>query len=245
MTYLHSNGIIDHTPNPPIIPHFNIIPPSDSTRTSSVRTRTRSQNLAAAQFYDFPFADYNVDNVGSVTFLGPIPRWTPTSVIWTAVGKNCNYRSLRIRGAVRAGAGLVMNYLTMCLVYDRKPRENPPWEVVVSSILTGPQYYWGFEYNKEDLDFINIKRWAIQVSGYSALPNPPPNVTRCTSYFIDEFVDLHHLPIVFRDLDDGSISDIQTGALYLLLVSDADPENPMQVSLGVRVLYDDETSVNY
>jgi len=207
------------------------IPSTPTTRYR--RRRAPPRDTPANRFIDMPLTSIAVWAAAEVTFLGPFPQGTGENA---RVGKFASLRSLRIQGLFSAPIDYLTVSVCIMFVYDRNPTSVvPDFQDIFhkESPLGGHPGLCVFELDVGNDRFVHLARWNFKLIGRTAV-----DVTKGSFRLFDQYVDLQHLAMIFKDLGTGGLSDLQKGALYMCTVSDAPVTNFVSFEYAMRIKFD-------
>ena len=167
---------------------------------------TRVVAVGESNFVDTAVSFIEFNNGGNIRLMATIPQGTSVN---QRIGKRAYYRSVTLRGAIFSGPSVSLNDNSMLIIYDKRPNGVLP---AVTDILTATTPN-GFMNDNNSGRFEVIRRIDIATAGSSTAP------TGTSIINLDHYIPMKSRPIVFESGAGGAISDIDSGALYLLCTS--------------------------
>lgn len=175
------------------------------------RPRFQRQNAvmikkAEANHVDIARATYNANSTGVITLLNTISQGPSQN---ERIGKRCYLKNIGWKGRVRANATATQQEITMMIIYDRRPTGALPGILDILEEATPTSF----------LNDDNTSRFEVLKREYWTLNGNTSTTTSSTmQYPFDIFVPLKKRPVVFNSVGTGTISDIEEGALYHLII---------------------------
>lgn len=146
--------------------------------------------------------DFDVNTTGEMVLLNGIARGDDIS---ERVGRQVNLVSVNFDASTFQSAGGVAQNIRWAIVYDRYPNGVAPTVAQVFTVVGDPS-------SPRTLD--NRQRFTVLASKH--LQIMPVGVTGCL-HTVKKYRALHGLSTTFNNGDAGTVADIVSGALYLLL----------------------------
>lgn len=176
---------------------------------SSYRAFPQTPRLIAvgeSNFVDTATAAIEFNNGGNIRLMATIPQGTSVN---QRIGKRAYYRSITLRGSIFSGSSVSLNDNSLLIIYDKRPNGVLP---AVTDILTATTPN-GFMNDNNSGRFEVIRRIDMATAGSSSTP------TGTSILNLDHYIPMKSRPIVFESGAGGAISDIDSGALYLICTS--------------------------
>lgn len=157
-------------------------------------------------YLDIAAADYGLDTNGTVTLLNLVPIGTSVS---QRVGKKIIMKGLQCRGHSYNQATATFSNNSIIIIYDHQPGTALP---AVTDILVSATSL-ALNNDNNSRRFRMLKRDDFILSG---VPGTAVGVgpAKLSTFYLD----LKQLPVVYRSTAAGDVTDIETGALYLLTI---------------------------
>jgi len=149
----------------------------------------------------------NMHTTGSLQLLATIPQGASVS---QRIGKRAYYKSLMIRAFITAGTTNTVNTPVLMIVYDKRPTGALPAITDIIQTVT-PNSMMN---DNNTGRFEVIRRKQFEQAGNSTTPQ-----TGQERIIYEDFVRMNKRPITFESAGTGSIGDIDSGALYLIMFS--------------------------
>lgn len=196
--------------------------------------RLRAQMPRAAprrevNFVDLATAGYAANTTGVIGLLATIAQGVSSS---QRVGKRILFKSLQVRGYMQADSTTGITKAALLIVYDKSPGAALPAVTDILNTAT-PQ---SFNNDANSGRFQILRRVDHVLLGTTtALANS------AVAKDMNFFVNLKGLPSVFKTAGTGAIGDIETGALYYVVVGlDVAGTADATVHVAARVRYVDQ-----
>jgi len=148
-----------------------------------------------------------MNTTGAISLLATIPQGAGVS---QRIGKRAYYKSIMARLIITAGTTNVTNICTYMIVYDKRPTGALP---AITDILQTVTPLSNMNDNNTGR-FEIIRRESFQQNGNSTTAQ-----TGQERIFYEDYINLAKRPVVFESAGTGTIGDIDSGALYLILLS--------------------------
>jgi len=181
-----------------------------------------------AGYVDYAFATIAASSgAGSVALLATIAQGP---AVTQRLGKKARYKSVQLRGNVRADTGTATTKVAVLVVYDRAPRGAVP---AITDIFNTDS---SNSFNNDAMSdrYRIIHRRDYNIVGTSA------GTTSASQQVIEEYIPLNLLPVNFAALGTGAITDIVNGALYLVVLGDVGAgTTDATVNIGARIRFVD------
>jgi len=158
-------------------------------------------------YVDLALANYALNTTGSITLVATIAQGASVN---QRIGKRAYYKSLLVRGSLFAGASGTLADATMMFVYDKRPTGALP---AITDILTAINST-AFMNDNNTGRFEVIRRNDFCLIGNSTTPSTGQEMKN-----MDIYIPLNKRPITFESVGTGAIGDIDSGAIYMVLLS--------------------------
>lgn len=152
-------------------------------------------------------ANYPANSTGHVFHINWIAQGVSSH---QRVGKKIRMKALQMRGRWIAPSTIASTTYSVCyymIVYDKRPTGVNP---SVSDIMQNTS-----ETALTNTD--NNGRFTILRRKDMAQPQRTNGLSQIREYLTNEYISLKNLPTVYKSTGTGSISDVEQGALYLVL----------------------------
>lgn len=186
-----------------------------SRSSSRVAKRRRTSPYERKAVYPAPeignhntlVASYPANSTGHVFHINWVPQGVSSH---QRVGKKIRMKSLQMRGRWIAPSVIANDTYSVCyymVVYDKRPTGVNP---TVADIMQNTS-----ETALTNTD--NSGRFTILRRKDMAQPQRTNGLSQIREYLTNEYISLKNLPTVYKSTGTGSISDVEQGALYLVL----------------------------
>lgn len=170
------------------------------------RAAQRKYSTSEVNYVDLPAANYECSTTGSITLLATIPQGVSVN---QRIGKKAVYKSLLLRGLLKAGTTGTVGDSAVIVIYDKRPSGVLP---AITDILTSIS-------STAFMNDNNTGRFeVIRRIDHILLGNSTTIASGLEAVNIDMYIRLNKRPITFEALGTGAIADIDMGALYLVTV---------------------------
>lgn len=180
--------------------------------------------------YDVASAALDFISPGTGTSIAaPLNLPVNGAEIFQRVGRKIYMKSIQIKGWIYNKGTAIQDVGRILLVYDSQTNGAAPLIQNIINNMDGTYATDGLSMvnlnNRQRFQIIRDHQITLPADTYTAgvLTNGPSfNMTNAQAYCINWYIPLKKLETVYNQLNTGNVSDIVSGALWILCVSEAD-----------------------
>lgn len=193
-------------------------------------TGSRRRFSYERKFVDLAAASYAANTTGSITLIPVIPQGASAS---QRIGKKAVLKSIQAHGLLVSDNTTLVTNGRYLLVWDRQPNAVLP---AITAVLDTANYMsFTNDSNKDRFLILRDKKFAVAGNNLTAGQQTDRSI-----HAINFFQRLPNLETHYGTVGDGTIGDINSGALYLVTVgSTASGTADCNFQFGFRVRYID------
>ncbi len=204
----------------------------DFKRPRVTQARVNRARLASKEtgYVDLAVATREMSTTGTLTLIATVAQGASVN---ERIGKKIKWKSMQIRGSVRAKSSTIASAGTYMVVWDRRPGASLP--AITDIMVTANQN--SFTNDANSGRFRILKRQDYQVVGNDTTAGQQADQS---AFVVNDFLDLKMRQGTFMAAGTGAIGDIEEGALYLITVGDTVTGNfAADLNVGIRTRFVD------
>lgn len=190
------------------------------------------QSPIEKKYIDTTFTAQSVDNAGTITLLNGTQHGTSNQ---QRIGEKISIKNIEISGVLGTnGTNVYSAYAKIMLVYDKQPNASTFSLSNLINTIGGVYLPWSTRNSTYASRFVVLKNFYVNLTlqGSTSVNAPTEKGIRCYKKC--------NVPVQYNGGNVGDITDISTGALYAVFMSDRSSTYAPYFSGSIRLRFSDD-----